>query len=301
MSDPTIESVRIACSDGVSLAADLHTPSGAVHARVLIAPAMGVKRRLYRSFALALAGAGIETLTLDYRGVGDSLQGSIRREPATLHDWAERDLSAALAFLRARGDAKVAWIGHSVGGQLMGLIDGARCPDAALFVASQSGYWKNWDGFARALIFGLWHLGIPAFTALTGRLPMNALGQGEDLPKHVAREWASWGRHPRYIMRYADARAACAFKTYTGPLRSYAIADDRYAPPRSVRALVAFYEHARADVVVVKPSDVGSKSLGHFNFFRERYRHTLWKDTIAWLGTALSVQALVEHGLARAS
>jgi predicted alpha/beta hydrolase len=267
-------------------------PEVPVVARALIAPAMGVRRRLYRSFAKALAAAGVETLTVDYRGIGDSLTGRIQRLEHTLHDWAEQDLSAALTFLKARGPVPIAWIGHSVGGQLMGLID-ARDVDAAVFVASQSGYWKHWDGPGRAAIFGLWQVAIPLFTALTGKLPMHAFGQGEDVPKNVAREWAAWGRHPRYIMRYADGRPGCAFKTYAGPLRSYAIADDNYAPPRSVQELLAYYERTRPELVLVRPSDVGSKSIGHFNFFRERYRQSLWKDTIAWLAGALSVPALL--------
>lgn len=279
-----IETAQIPCSDGFTLAGDLHTTDGPPRMRALIAPAMGVKRRLYRSFALELAKHGIETLTLDYRGIGDSLKGSIKREEAKLHQWAELDLTAAVTFLRARGSEPIVWIGHSVGGQLMGLVDPAPI-HAAVFVASQSGYWKNWRGMGRAAIFGLWHVGIPVFTALTGRLPMRAFRQGEDVPKNVAREWASWGRHPRYIMRYADARPDCAFKTYARPLRAYAITDDGYAPPPSVAALLGFYERAKGDLRTVAPNDVGSKSLGHFNFFRERYRQSLWKETIAWLGS----------------
>jgi predicted alpha/beta hydrolase len=282
-----IETVQVTCNDGVAIAADIHLCAGTVRARALIAPAMGVKRRLYRSFALALADAGIEVMTLDYRGVGDSLHGSIRRETATLHDWAERDLSAAVAFLSARGSEPIVWIGHSVGGQLMGLID-SRPITCALFVASQSGYWKHWDGAPKAAIFALWHLAIPLFTALTGRLPMRALGQGEDIPKNVAREWAAWGRHPRYIMRYGDTRKHCAFHSYSGPLRAYAISDDKYAPPLSVARLLDFYANTKGELITVKPSDVGSKSLGHFNFFRERYRSTLWKQATDWINQCVA-------------
>lgn len=117
---------------------------------------------------------------------------------------------------------------------------------------------------------------------------MRALGQGEDIPKQVAREWAAWGRHPRYIMRYADERKDCSFHTYAGPLRSYAISDDNYAPPRSVAKLLDYYAQVKGELVTVKPSDVGSKSIGHFNFFRERYRASLWKDTIEWINQCVA-------------
>ncbi|HET9449529.1 MAG TPA: hypothetical protein VFO83_01540, partial [Aggregicoccus sp.] len=69
------------------------------------------------------------------------------------------------------------------------------------------------------------------------------------------------------------------------PLRSYALADDAYAPLGGVRWLVSRYPNAKAEVRNVAPTDVGQKKLGHFGFFRDKVRESLWAEASTWLGT----------------
>src|SRR5688572_27436778 len=97
--------VTVVAADGTALAADLYRPA-APRQGALLAPALGVSRRFYRGFAEFLAAAGVAVLVPDYRGMGG----------ATLSDWAELDLPAALAHLRGVApDVPLAWIGHSMG------------------------------------------------------------------------------------------------------------------------------------------------------------------------------------------
>ena len=267
--------VTLTARDGRQLAATLFAaarPEGAV----LIASAMGVPRRFYNGLARFFAEGGLTALSLDYRGIGDSrLPGGVRAENASLHEWGELDLAAGVQWLRTNVDAPLAWFGHSVGGQLMGLLP-ADAVERAVFVASQSGYWKFWPSLGgKSAIFGLWHAAIPLLT-LSGKLPMRALGQGEDVPKNVAREWAQWGRHPRYIGRYADRLADCAFKSYRGPLTAYAIADDYYAPPATARELLGLYQHAQTSLSVIEPASLGVERVGHFGIFRPHFREQVW-------------------------
>ena len=81
---------------------------------------------------------------------------------------------------RAPG-APLLWVGHSVGGQLLGLLPEAPVR-AAVFLGSQSGWPGHWSGLSRAVMAALWWGVIPASTAVAGYLPMRALGQGEDVP-----------------------------------------------------------------------------------------------------------------------
>jgi len=283
------EPVRLRAADGFELGADLFHPPGEAgppRAVAVVASAMGVRRRFYGAFASWLAEGGIAALTFDYRGIGDSrpLAGSLRGFDATLHDWGAQDGAAAVAAARARFEGRpLLWIGHSVGGQLLGFVRGAA-PDAALFVASQSGWHGNWDGLGRLAMIGVWYGLIPAFTAAVGYLPMRWVGQGEDVPKGVAREWASWGRDPEYLWVRARTLGGADFVTYPGPILSYAFADDGYAPRRSVEALLRLYRAARAvELRHVRPGDVGAEAIGHFGFFAPRFRDTLWKEARDWL------------------
>jgi len=280
------EELDIFASDGPRLAATLIAPPRArVRGVVMAAPAMAVSRRYYLPFLRALAGAGLATVVADYRGFGDSRRGrpSRRREPAALVDWARRDLPAVAAYMANRfDDAPLLYVGHSLGGQLLALADGVT-PRAALFVGSQSGYWRNWTGGARAAMWALSHVMIPAVVPLVGKLPMAAVGQGEDVPPRAALEWARWIRTPGYLVDDARALGAANLDGLRGPIRAYAISDDGYAPPASVAALLDLYATKDKELRHVAPRDVGARAIGHFGFFRRAFEDTLWAEARDWL------------------
>jgi len=250
---------------------------------VLLAGAMGVSRRYYRAFAAHLAASGLAALTLDPRGVGGSRRGPLRGFEATLHGWGELDLAGGLDLLaREHPGAPLLWVGHSAGGQLLGLLE--PCPvHAALIVGAQSGHWRLWSGWRKPAMGAFWWVGLPALVALFGRLPMRLLGQGEDVPAGVAREWASWGRRRDYLMAYAGPRGGLGFARWGGALRVLAISDDRYAPPASVRALASFWRAARVEVEEVTPASAGVRRIGHFGFFRPAFEEALWRPAARWL------------------
>lgn len=280
-------SVTFRTRDGWSLTGDLAAPSGEPWAVALLAPAMGVARRFYRPLAEHLAGCGVAALVPDYRGMGDSHEAPAGATEIDLVTWGERDLPAAMETLAARwpGVPRV-WIGHSVGGQLLGLYAGPEI-HAALLVASQSGHWRHWDGGKRLGMAFLWHAGIPLATTAFGRLPMRLLGQGEDVPRGVAREWARWGRHRDYILSEASPRGGLHFAHYAGPLRSYAILDDAYAPRRAVEALAAGFTGTSPEVRAISPRDLGLRAIGHFGFFRPATGKALWTESVDWLRAAV--------------
>ncbi len=273
-----LEMFTLRAADGYALAADLHHPPGGVAAAAVLAPAMGVRREFYRPVASWLAEGGVAVLVPDYRGIGGSAPASLRGFPARLRDWAELDLQAALDAVGARfPDATRVWLGHSVGGQILGLL---REPpvERAVFVGAQSGWAGHWDGLGRLTMLGLWYVAVPALVAATGLLPMKTFRQGEDVPPGVALEWARWGRQRDYVLSYARGREGLAFERWRGGLRSYAIADDGYAPRRAVEALAGMYRAARAEVRVVAPRDLGADAIGHFGCFKPRFKDTLWRE-----------------------
>src|ERR687893_2317625 len=75
---------------------------------VLVAPATGVRRRLYRAFAEYLAGQGFGVVTWDWRGTGDSRPKSLRGFEATMRQWGERDLAGVIDWATAHyGNARL--------------------------------------------------------------------------------------------------------------------------------------------------------------------------------------------------
>jgi predicted alpha/beta hydrolase len=161
-------------------------------------------------------------------------------------------------------------------------MPGAERLAGVLAVASQSCYWRHWRGADRLGMWLLIHGLLPAATRLAGYFPGALLRQGEDLPAGVALEWARWCRHPRYLVGALDAEAQAA--RFRSPLRLLAMADDTlYAPRPAAEALLDLYPGARKEMQWLEPHALGAPRIGHFGFFRSRFRDTLWKDAAAYL------------------
>jgi predicted alpha/beta hydrolase len=267
--------ITLTAKDGYPLGA---TTYGSGEHAVLVMPATGVPQSYYAKFAAYLSGRGFTVLTFDYRGIGRSLSGDVRKLRASMQDWALLDARAAFAHLGAR---KVHVVGHSFGGQALGLLPDTDRIAAALMVGSQSGYWKNWPLLGRAWMWPVTHLALPGVAKLHGYFPAARFGFGEDLPMGVALQWASWCRHPRYLVGALGVEDAYA--KIKIPIRAYAITDDPFAPLSAVEALRRLYPNAPWETRRVAPRDVGAKALGHFGFFRERFRDSLWREAAEWL------------------
>lgn len=280
------EELQIPATDGFALAATRFTPAAgtANGTRVVIASAVGVRRGFYGRFARWLAGQGFEAVTFDYRGMGGSRHGSLRGFHATARDWGEKDLSGVLAWASAEpAGGRLAVVGHSIGGQLVGLSPACVRIDAFLAVAAQSGWWGHWPVRSRYALAFLWRVLMPGVSTALGYFPGRRLGLGEDLPGGVAREWAWWGRHPAYPVDERGSPLRPFYDRFHGPLLACSFADDGYAPRPAVDALAALYVNARLRRRHVLPREVGMKRVGHYGFFREGARETLWPWAARWL------------------
>ncbi len=197
-------------------------------------------------------------------------------------DWARLDAAGALDWIQGRCPGRTMVVGHSFGGQALGLLPDPGVVDRALLVNAQSGSWHRWRGIRRVPMLLLWFGLIPASTALFGRMPGAVMPGMADLPKGVARQWAHWGRHRDYILRDQDPAGYAALRA---PLRAYSFSDDRlYAPREAVEQLLSWYtgadvEHRHVDVETL------GHPVGHFGFFRPVCRDTLWPGAAAWLAS----------------
>lgn len=273
--------LRLRAEDGYPLGAQLFEPAGAPRGAVVVHGATAVPQRWYEGYAAWLAAQGFRVLTYDYRGVGRSRPASLRRLRATMTDWARKDALAALRWLKARSPSlPVFSVGHSFGGQLLGLEDELGEVDGAILVGSQLGFWKRWpaEDWPRLLLFfyGI----IPGATALAGYLP-GQLGLRTDLPAGVAREWGRWCRHPDYLLGF-HPEAAGRLARFDRPTLFFSFTDDEFGPARAVDALLRRLPRAPLRHRRVDPAEVG-RAVGHFGFFRPDFEGTLWAESLAFL------------------
>lgn len=278
--------LRFHALDGYALGGTLFEPPSSPRLRVLVNGGTGVPSRFYRHFAAWLATRGATVLTYDYRGIGASRRGSVRHAEHTYLDWATSDFPGALATLEnAAPGVPTVVVGHSFGGQALGLSDATLRADALVFLGAQSGYWGHWDGAAQLRLRLLWSLTAPALNGIFGYTP-GKIGVGEDLPPNVMREWAAWCRRPGY---YTDVVPGSAERLarFSMPRLVVGFDDDRYAPKRSVDALAAWQTGPNLDRVQLAPEDVARTRVGHFGFFRPDVTHG-WSWLHGWIGDALS-------------
>jgi predicted alpha/beta hydrolase len=282
-----ITHTKIPATDGFGLAATVYQPNPANASQkvVLIAPAMAVKRSYYDKYARFLAAEGFTVVTFDYRGMGDSRPPSLKGFRATLRDWGEKDIVGLIEWITNQyPSARLLVVSHSVGGQLMGLVPNNHKVTALLAVAAQSGYWRLWDPPGRRYFMcAFWHVMIPVLTRLCSYFPGSRVGMGEDVPAGVVLQWATWGRNPNYIVDQQGQPIREHFRTFSVPLLAYSIEDDTYAPRRTVEGLLSFYSQAQITHRHVSPKDLGVAAIGHFGFFREQFKSSLWNDTVHWL------------------
>ena len=271
----------IRARDGYALSGTLFPHEGAeVGGVVLVSSATGARQRYYSRFAAYLARRGLPTVTYDYRGIGGSRPESLNGFDARFQDWGALDLSGAIATVRERFPGRrVLVVGHSAGGQLLGLADNAREVTALLTVASGSGYYRLFPQRLR-MAFN-WRVLAPLLIKAFGKLPGWA-GTAEDLPAGVAAQWARWCLSPDYLLSEGGEARREAYASLYLPLRAYSFTDDPIASPESVRALLSMYADALVEHRLLSPKDVG-QPVGHFGFFREPFRDTLWADAADWL------------------
>jgi predicted alpha/beta hydrolase len=292
LDDVFIDDITFPAADGYLLGATLFLPRGAKRHAVLINSATAVPRKIYRGFAGYLARRGCAVLTYDYRGTGDSRQKGLvgYNQPkslvgfkASMADWAALDVSAAVAWMRGRYHTlPLFYVGHSFGGQALGLIPDNAEVSRALLIAAQAGYWKLMASPERYRVYAMMNFIGPSLTRLLGYAP-GWSGIGEDLPKGVFLQWAGWVMNKRYMFDDPDLAGLKNFANYKGAMRALHLADDPWATRPAIELLCSGYTSAAPEIITVQPKDAGAGKIGHFGFFRPEHRDTLWRGAAEWL------------------
>lgn len=267
--------------EGTSVALCVFEPAGAPRASVVIGGAMGVRQDYYASFAQWLAQQGFRVTTFDYRGHGDSLVGPMREVRANLFDWAH-DYEAVIAAARAALPGQPLYLlGHSLGAQLPGLLRNPGQVDGLLSVAAGSGYWRDNAPRLKRMVPYFWWVLVPLATRLYGYFPGRKLRKVGDLPAGVILQWRRWCLNPTYSVGAEGPEVAQRYGAVRFPVLALSMSDDELMTLRGTQALVDLYSNAPTRVERIAPQDVKALRIGHFGFFREQFRQTLWPRAVA--------------------
>ena len=281
----TPRTIELKAADGYALVAShFAAPSEQF---IVMAGATAVPRGFYKRFAEYAQARGVNVITTDYRGIGDSKRGSLKGFQMEYADWSRYDLAAAVDYALQRG--RVWLVGHSLGGHAIGQLPRPNELQAA-YVCGVGAGWHGWmPRPERYRAWAMWNLLGPLTTRAYGYHPMSKFGMGEDLPIGVYRDWKKWRALPHYFFddpaaheithKFADVRI---------PVAAAVSVDDLWAPPSSRDAFFKGYSGTSVDHIDLTPDDLGVTQVGHMGYFRAAVGAKLWNPIFDWLG---------QHGL----
>lgn len=274
----TIESFWISCKDSYQLAAQFYSAQDSTKEYpILICPATGITKGFYHSFAEWLNQQGYNVLSFDFRGIGESLHGELKNSSASINDWGLLDIPAAIEALLNRTQAeKVIIIGHSAGGQLLGINPSYHKVAKVLAIAGSTGHVKGLKGKTKLLAPVMFNIIFPISSYFKGYGATQFIGMGENLPKNVAKQWAEFCSKPGYV---TNAIGKSIFEDHHQeiqcPITSFWATDDEIATQENVKDLLRLYPNAATKFIELNPKQHGYKQIGHMLMFKKSHQK-LW-------------------------
>jgi predicted alpha/beta hydrolase len=274
----------ITVETGATLVLRIFESPEAPRAAVIIPSAMGVVQHYYARFAEWLASKGFLVATFDYRGVGLSAPSSLRGFEIDIVDWARQDCAAVIDFIKGRlPPAPLYWVGHSLGGQLLGLIPNRHLIDRVLTIATGNGYWRENSWQTRRFVWWLWYGAVPLAMSVAGYFPGKRLRKVGDLPRGVMAQWRRWCLNREYVVGAEGEAVRRDYASIRTPMLSLSFTDDEMMSARGIRSLHALYANAPVAYRRIGPGEVGVHRIGHFGFFLAQFEQTLWPLVPQWL------------------
>lgn len=280
--------IKIPCADNVLLAATSFTPSLAINnsikGAILIAPATGIKRQFYANFATYLSQHGYGVITFDNRGIGESLTDKIKQSKADIQAWGEQDLPAVFEQLKKHfTNTHYHLIGHSAGGQLVGLMPNANELNSIFNVACSSGSLRNMHVSHKPKAHFFMNFFIPLSNTFFGYTKSHWVGMGEPLPKGVASQWRAWCNGSGYVkMAFGKTIHTHFYDEITVPSMWVNATDDFIANNKNTDEMLSVFTKMPFKKITLSAKDHNLNEIGHMKFF-SRSSKVLWPYVLNWL------------------
>ncbi|RUO77979.1 alpha/beta fold hydrolase [Idiomarina seosinensis] len=253
-------------------------PNETARATIVIAAALGVKQRFYQPIAKWLSEQGYRVFTFDYYGIGQSQDKPLKQIDSSIIDWAEKDISTVLQHAQScQQDEPLIWLAHSLGGQIVALAENATAIDKMVTVASGTGYWRNASKQVQRTSWLLWYFAVPLATPIAGYFPGKRLNMVGDMPAKAMRQWSQWCRSKDYLFDHLSAEQQAKYQRFRAPIRAFNITDDELLKRENIQNLLAHYPNAPHQLNDLAADMTDSNRIGHFNFFRSQFKHSLWQ------------------------
>ena len=285
-----VYSLTVMTERNKALATSVYRPTGEIKKAVMIAPATGIKRQFYHHFATFLAEQGFGVITFDNEGIGESLSTTLAKCDASLISWGRHDMPAVLDALQYEfSGVTYHLIGHSAGGQLIGLMANYKALSSVFNVACSSGCIANMDMPYKAKAMSFMDVLIPLSNLTLGYTPADKIGMGEPLPRNVAHQWRQWCNGSGYIKTALGKTIHTHFYNEIAvPSLWLGFSDDEIANNKNIDDMIRVFPKMLVEKHYFDPKDFGVERIGHMRYFsRKTYAQApqLWQMAIDWLAS----------------
>jgi len=235
----------------------------------LLLPAMGVRASYYPLFAERLVATGVQLVSVDYRGLGESNVRASRQVDFG-YETLIQDLKEIVDHLKkVYPKAPIYLLGHSLGGQI-GLLYAARYPQGfagIAIVASCSVYAASWKSFGKLRI-----LFASRFFLLMSRLlgyhHGKYLGFGGREARTVIADWCFNAWDGRYRPKDSDFDYETALGERLIPVLAINIEGDDFAPVKATQHLLNKLSPQAPKQYELYTQEAAGHKLNHFNWVK---------------------------------
>ena len=271
--------ITITTPDQVKLEAILYESTTPSKGAILLNPGLGIPKEFYQNYAAYLAENDYNCLVYDYRGIANSGKETTNKKTINLRNWGIIDMPTMIDYLHQKyPQQKIYFIGHSIGGQIAGLVHNHHLVERFIFVATTHGYWPLFNFPLNLFSAFMWYLHIPITANLFGYMPPSLTYRGIRMAKGVALEWAAWSRKKKYIAHYFGKNIPHNYyQKIDQNIDVIRFEDDPIAIPKTVNAMMGYYKNAPIKIHSFDPKKMGEKRVGHSGFFSAKLGQPFWE------------------------
>jgi len=298
--------LQITTEDNVRLNARFYQAENA-RAVVLINPGTATKTSFYLPFAEFLLGHGFHVVLWNYRGFAESKTVSLRHCDYRYSDIGRYDMPAVIDAVKTlQPNLPLYCVGHSAGGQQLGLAKNHHQLDGLIAVAVSAGYFAYMplayrlkaNFFFRLKANFFFRLFAPVTAALFRYVPAKTFNFMEDLPVGFTREWGAWCWEKQLFFSdkfYGRSIPDTTYKNFDIPTFVVSADDDEICTEPNV---ANFWTHVTSNKPIrfkrYKAAESATKAIGHFGYFRQ-HNKPIWLDILKMINELENERTAV-HG-----
>ena len=266
--------IKVQSDDGVSSKITIFPALDERASTIICMPAMGVSARFYEPLAHNFVKKGLNVVTADLRGHGDSGIRPTRASDFGYGDMVVYDWPCIIDQTKNYfPDSPRIILGHSLGGQLstLYLSEKPEKATALILVAAPSLYYRDWP-FPRDLRILLMTQMFALIAGILGYHPGNKLRVGRTEARQLIYDWARITRKGRYDMIRKGVDYEKLSRNLEMPVLSISFSDDGFAPKPVADRLCQRMPLAELTRWHLTPRNLGCSSLGHFSWVKQSER-----------------------------